>query len=44
MRLVLSMLMGNFRFGLAIDPAEIEEVSAFAVVPNKMPIRLGPRA
>ncbi|WP_268963041.1 cytochrome P450 [Paraburkholderia nemoris] len=44
MRLVLSMLMRSFKIELAIDPAEIEEVSAFTMVPNQMPIRLTPRA
>jgi cytochrome P450 len=44
MRLVISMLMRNFKIELTIDPAEIEEVSAFTMVPNKMPVRLEPRA
>ena len=44
MRLVLSMLMRSFKIELAIDPAEIEEVSAFTMVPNQMPMRLTPRA
>jgi hypothetical protein len=44
MRLVISMLMRNFTIDLAVDPAEIEEVSAFTMVPNKMPVRLKPRA
>jgi cytochrome P450 len=42
MRLVISMLMKHFRIELAIDPAEIEEISAFTMVPNKMPVRLHP--
>jgi cytochrome P450 len=44
MRLVISMLMRNFTIDLAVDPAEIKEVSAFTMVPNKMPVRLKPRA
>ncbi|GAB2915005.1 cytochrome P450 [Paraburkholderia jirisanensis] len=44
MRLVTSMLMKHFKVELAIDPATIEEVSAFTMVPNKMPVRLEPRA
>ena len=44
MRLVISMLMRNFKIELAIDPAAIEAVSAFTMVPNKMPVRLQPHA
>jgi hypothetical protein len=44
MRLVISMLMRHFKIELAIDPDEIEEVSAFTMVPNQMPVRLKPRA
>jgi hypothetical protein len=44
MRLVISMLMRNFKIELTIDPAEIEEVSAFTMVPNRMPVRLELRA
>lgn len=40
MRLVLSMLMKHFKVKLAADPATIEEVTAFAMVPNRMPVRL----
>ncbi|OAJ62142.1 cytochrome P450 [Paraburkholderia ginsengiterrae] len=40
MRLVVSMLMRHFRIELAVDPAAIEEVSAFTMVPNQMPVRL----
>ncbi|MFC7626382.1 cytochrome P450 [Paraburkholderia humisilvae] len=43
MRLVISMLMRHFKIELAIDPAGIEEVSAFTMVPNRMPVRLTPR-
>jgi cytochrome P450 len=43
MRLVISMLMRNFRIELAGDLAEIEEVSAFTMVPSKMPIKLHAR-
>ncbi|HEY0877041.1 MAG TPA: cytochrome P450 [Zeimonas sp.] len=44
MRLVLSMLMRNFRLELACDPATIEEVTAFTVTPSRMPVRLHRRA
>jgi cytochrome P450 len=44
MRLVISMLMRHFKIELAIDPAAIEEISAFTMVPNTMPVRLKPRA
>jgi cytochrome P450 len=40
MRLVLSMLMANFSMELATDPANIEEVQAFTMVPSAMPVRL----
>jgi cytochrome P450 len=40
MRLVLSMLMNRFKVKLAVDPATIEEITAFAMVPNRMPVRL----
>ncbi|MCO4876972.1 cytochrome P450 [Paraburkholderia caribensis] len=42
MRLVISMLMKHFRVELAIDPEEIEEISAFTMVPNRMPVKLHP--
>lgn len=42
MRLVISMLMKHFRIELAIDPEEIEEISAFTMVPNRMPVKLHP--
>jgi cytochrome P450 len=44
MRLVLSMLLAGFEVELTVDPASIEEVTAFAMVPNVMPLRLRPRA
>jgi cytochrome P450 len=44
MRLVVSMLLRNFEIELAVDPATIEEVSAFTMVPNTMPVKLTPRA
>ena len=44
MRLVLSMLMKHFEVRLAVDPSTIEEITAFAMVPNKMPVRLELRA
>jgi cytochrome P450 len=43
MRLVLSMLMRNFRVSLAMDPGDIEEVLAFTLMPRRMPVRLVPR-
>jgi hypothetical protein len=36
--------MRHFKIELAIDPAAIEEISAFTMVPNTMPVRLKPRA
>jgi cytochrome P450 len=42
MRLVISMLMKHFRIELAIDQAEVKEVSAFTMVPGRMPVRLQP--
>jgi cytochrome P450 len=44
MRLALSMLMNSFTIELAIDPAKIQEVQAFTMVPETMPVRLKPRA
>lgn len=44
MRLVLSMLLRNFEVELACDPASIEEVNAFTMMPSKMPVRLKRRA
>ncbi|MGF6599931.1 cytochrome P450 [Paraburkholderia sp. GAS448] len=40
MRLIVSMLVAHFRIELTIDPAEIKEVSAFTMVPARMPVRL----
>ncbi|WP_233888973.1 cytochrome P450 [Paraburkholderia flagellata] len=40
MRLVLSTLMNRFKVRLAVDPSTIEEITAFAMVPNRMPVRL----
>ena len=40
MRLVLSMLSRNFSIELATDPDSIKEISAFAMMPNTMPVRL----
>ncbi|CAD6540867.1 Bifunctional cytochrome P450/NADPH--P450 reductase 2 [Paraburkholderia hiiakae] len=40
MRLALSMLMKSFTIELAIDPAKIQEVQAFTMVPDTMPVRL----
>ncbi|SDC11954.1 cytochrome P450 [Paraburkholderia lycopersici] len=44
MRLALSMLMKSFTIELAIDPAKIQEVQAFTMVPDTMPARLTKRA
>lgn len=43
MRLVIGMLMREFRVELAADSASIEEVSAFTCGPSRMPVRLLPR-
>lgn len=40
MRLVLSMLMRNFEIELACTADQIREVTAFATVPDRMPVRL----
>jgi cytochrome P450 len=40
MRLVMSMLMREFRIELACKPEEVQEVLAFTCTPSKMPIRL----
>ncbi|TDN69928.1 cytochrome P450 [Paraburkholderia sp. BL10I2N1] len=40
MRLIVSMLVAHFRIELTIDPAKIKEVSAFTMVPARMPVRL----
>jgi cytochrome P450 len=40
MRLVISMLSASFFARLAVDPNSIQEVSAFTMVPNTMPMRL----
>lgn len=40
MRLVMSMLMREFEVELAIDPAQIEEISALTIMPSRMPVRL----
>lgn len=44
MRLVLSMLLRHFEVELACDPAAIDEVCAFTVMPSRMPVRLRLRA
>lgn len=44
MRMVLSMLLRNFSFELAVDPGEVEEVQSFVLMPSQMPIRLRPAA
>lgn len=43
MRLALSMLMKSFTIELAIDPAKIQEVQAFTMVPDTMPVKLNKR-
>jgi cytochrome P450 len=40
MRLVLSMLLRHFEIELACDASAIDEVCAFTVMPNRMPVRL----
>lgn len=40
MRLVLAMLLKRFRLELACDPAEISEVCALTMLPERMPVRL----
>jgi len=40
MRAALSMLVANFEVKLAVDPAQIREVSAFTMVPSAMPVEL----
>jgi hypothetical protein len=42
MRLVLSMLLAQFEVALACDPAQIEEINAFTMMPSRMPVRLLP--
>ncbi len=43
-RLVLSMLARNFTMQLGVEPAAIQEVMAFTMMPSEMPVRLSPRA
>ncbi|QBR00362.1 cytochrome P450 [Paraburkholderia pallida] len=43
MRLALSMLMNEFSIEMAIDPAKINEISQFTMVPDTMPVRLTKR-
>lgn len=40
LRLVLSMLLKNFRVELTCAPEAIEEVTAFTMLPSRMPVRL----
>lgn len=40
MRLVLSTLLRHFELELAVSPDQIEEVNAFTVMPDRMPVRL----
>jgi hypothetical protein len=35
--------MKSFTIELAIDPAKIQEVQAFTMVPDTMPVKLKPR-
>jgi len=44
MRLVLSMLLRDFRIELACDAAQIDEVLNFTLMPSQMPVRLQRRA
>lgn len=39
-RLVLAMLMSQFRVALAVDPGTVREVLAFTMTPDTMPVRL----
>lgn len=43
MRLVLAMLLKRFRIELACDPADIGEVNALTMLPDRMPVRLSVR-
>lgn len=43
-RLVLSMLVRHFRIEHAVAPASIRERNAFTMAPERMPLRLLPRA
>ncbi|TWO69807.1 cytochrome P450 [Caenimonas sedimenti] len=43
-RMVLAMLMRNFRIELMVDPAAVREVLAFTMMPSEMPVRLHARA
>lgn len=40
MRLVLSTLLRHFKLELAVDPAAIQEVNSFTMMPSQMPLRL----
>lgn len=40
LRLVLSMLLRDFRIELMCGPDEIDEVTAFTMLPSRMPVRL----
>jgi len=44
MRLVISMMTRHFDIELATDPANIKEVSAFTMVPDRMPLTLAVRS
>ncbi|WP_244817385.1 cytochrome P450 [Caballeronia sp. Lep1P3] len=44
MRLVISMMTRRFKLRLAVDSESIKEVSAFTMVPSRMPITLEARA
>jgi cytochrome P450 len=44
MRLVISMMTRHFDIELATDPATIKEVSAFTMVPDRMPLTLAVRS
>jgi cytochrome P450 len=43
MRLVLSTLLRDFRLELACAPGEVQELMAFTMLPDRMPVRLLPR-
>lgn len=44
MRMLLAMLLRNFTLELATDPAEVEEVMAFTMMPSVMRVRLHARS
>jgi cytochrome P450 len=43
LRLVLSMLLRHFRVELMCRPEDVQEVTAFTMLPSRLPVRLHPR-